>query len=88
MALSPNCLAFAALRVAMVPPLVPRGPAVHFDNKHRPRRSLSLPNLPPIAEEEESGKIAVREAILALRLTVNNVDQPLVPRGPAVHFFW
>ena len=45
------------------------------DNTRLLRRNHTLPNLPPIAEEEESGKTAVREAILALRLAVNNVDQ-------------
>jgi hypothetical protein len=45
------------------------------ENKRLLNRIHSLPNLPPIAEEEESGKIAVRAAVLALRLAVNNVDQ-------------
>jgi len=45
------------------------------DNKHRPRRIHSLHPLPPISEEEESDRIAVRAAVLALRLAVNCVDQ-------------
>ena len=61
------------------------------DNKRLRRRSISLQNLPPItgsyslapiAEEEESVKIAVREAILALRLAVNDVDQPQEGESP------
>ena len=40
------------------------------------RRLLSLRPLPPVAEEEDPGKIAVRAAIVALRLAVSDVDQP------------
>ena len=45
------------------------------------RRLLSFRTLPPVSEEEEWGKIPVREAILALRRAVSDMDQPQTRLG-------
>jgi hypothetical protein len=59
-------------------PTAPYSSATALDQltNNTKRRLLPVHPLPPIAEEEDSGKIPVRAAILALRCAVSYVNQP------------